>query len=399
MILSNLKQALTNLPILIKIILLFLIWRVGLFWVGTKAGHFLPYDPSFPYAKEILSDFKLLRWIYSWANFDGVHYLTIAKKGYVGTGLIQAFFPLYPLLIKALSFVIHNQLLAGLVISNLSFIIALYFGFKLTKIEFGPKTGWLWVLILLTFPTSFYFGALYTESVFLSAILASLWYIRQQKKTISSILSGLSSGLRVVGILLLPTIFLEWKQKKQNWEDLSLADKLKKSWTFIFAGIGLIGFMIFLWIQFEDPFFFFHVQSEFGAGRQESIILLPQVFYRYAKILLTVRPIDWKYYTYVQDFVISLFSLVALFGWWLQRQQQKYRTSYLWYAVPAFLLPTLTGTLSSMPRYVLVIFPIFMWIADKLKTAKSIYRYLYFAISLCLLTINTVLFIQGYWVA
>jgi hypothetical protein len=157
--------------------------------------------------------------------------------------------------------------------------------------------------------------------------------------------------------------------------------------------------MIFLWLQFEDPLYFFHVQSEFGAGRQESIILLPQVIYRYLKILVTVRPINWKYYSYVQDFVISLFGLVALFGWWLQRRQPKYKASYLWYAVPAFLLPTLTGTFSSMPRYVLVVFPIFIWLAEKLKTAKPICRFLYFGISFCLLVINTVLFIQGYWVA
>ncbi len=398
MISSKLKQAVIKLPPIVKIFLLFLVWRIGLFWLSSIAGQLVAYDPSFPYSG-MLTNFNLPQWICSWANFDGVHYLTIIQLGYKRIGLVQAFFPVYPLLIKIVNLLINNLLLSGLIISNASFITGLYFGFKLTEIDFDTKTAWWLVLILLTFPTSFYFGALYTESVFLSAILASLLYIRQQKKTISSILSGLASGLRVVGILLLPTIFLEWRQKQTNWEQLSLTAKIKKLWSFIFASIGLIGFMIFLWLQFDDPLYFFHVQSEFRAGREETLILLPQVFYRYLKILFTVKPINWKYFSYVQDFVISVFGFIVLFWWWLQRKQQKYKTSYLWYAVPAFLLPTLTGTLSSMPRYILVVFPIFMWLADKLKAAKPICRYLYFGISLCLLVINTVLFIQGYWVA
>ncbi|PIR61011.1 MAG: hypothetical protein COU68_01660, partial [Candidatus Pacebacteria bacterium CG10_big_fil_rev_8_21_14_0_10_45_6] len=75
-----------------KILVLVLVWRIGLFVVSLIAPAFISYEPSFPYAYDLLAKLGLPQWLYSWANFDGVHYLTIMRMGYVGTGLIQAFF-------------------------------------------------------------------------------------------------------------------------------------------------------------------------------------------------------------------------------------------------------------------------------------------------------------------
>lgn len=377
----------------------FLIWRLFLFFISYFSDAFLSYQPSFPYYDELLPTFSMPRWIFSFANFDGVHYLTIANKGYKGAELIQAFFPVYPLLTRLLNFLVNNFLISGLLIANFSFIVCLYFGYKLTKLDFGTKTANWWLLILLTFPTSFYFGALYSESLFLAITFACLWYIRHEKNTISSILNGLLSGVRVLGVVLLPTLYLEWIKKQPNFNKLSIIEKIKKMWFFIFSFFGLIVFMFYLQKNYNDFLYFFHVQAEFGAGRQESIILLPQVIFRYIKILITVHPINWKYFSYVQDLVMSLLSLAIMAFWFLQKNKDKFRLSYLCYAIPVLIVPTLTGTFSSMPRYVLICFPIFMWLAEKLKKANYLMRIIYFIVSIMLLIINTTLFIQGYWVA
>ena len=101
-----------------KILLIVFIWRIGLLLLGGFADVHLDYLPSFPYYDSLLANYNLPRWLYSWANFDGVHYLTIVQKGYIGTGLIQAFFPLYPGVVKFLSYFVPNQVIAGFLVSS-----------------------------------------------------------------------------------------------------------------------------------------------------------------------------------------------------------------------------------------------------------------------------------------
>jgi hypothetical protein len=68
------------------------------------------------------------------------------------------------------------------------------------------------------------------------------------------------------------------------------------------------------------------------------------------------------------------------------------------FALVAYLLPTLTGNLSSMPRYVLVLWPVHLWWADYISQKPKL-RLAYFVISSILLIINFSLFVQGHWVA
>jgi len=139
--------------------------------------------------------------------------------------------------------------------------------------------------------------------------------------------------------------------------------------------------------------YFFSVQSAFGASRETRIILLPQVFYRSINILLTVRPFDLKYFSYAQDFVLSIIMGIGVIA-----AASKIKLSYIIFAGLAYLLPTFTGNLSSMPRYVLILFPVFMWWGNVLVEKPKL-KAVYYPLSVLLLIVNTILFVQGYWVA
>ena len=158
--------------------------------------------------------------------------------------------------------------------------------------------------------------------------------------------------------------------------------------------------MIYLQWQFGDPLYFFHVQSQFGANRQTDLVIYPRVVYRYIKILLTARPFDLKYYAYVQEFLLSLLALGGLLmaSWQNWRKKIKMNWSYLLFAAACYFLPTLTGNFSSMPRYVLACFPLFIYLALILEQ-KPFWKFLYLTTSLIFLIINLLLFTQGYWVA
>jgi hypothetical protein len=392
-----------------KITSLFIIWRGFLFLVSYLANFFISYRPSFPYAAQ-LAEYNLPQWLYSWANFDGVHYLTIINKGYFGTGLIQAFFPLYPLSIKYLNF-INNPLITGLLISTiLSYL--LFLSFYLFSKTFFKNNHWQNLLIFILFPTSFFFGAFYTESLFFILVLQTFIQAHRKNWLWAGILASLASATKVIGIILVPALLIEYflenqtltqfinnliKNKSRKKLISSLRNKINlKSIRPIFlitiGSIGLFSYMSYLWYRFDDPLYFFHVQSEFGGGRQESLVLYPQVIFRYIKIILTARPFDLKYFSYIQEFISGTLGLLMILI-----ASKKIKISHLIFVLGAFFVPTLTGTFSSMGRYILVCWPLFFVIGNFLKN-KKIY-YLYLVLSTLLLVFNTILFIQGYWVA
>ncbi len=380
-----------------KIIIAILGWRVGLFVIGAIAPNFILYDPSFPYAYDLLAKLGLPQWIYSWANFDGVHYLTIMEKGYIGTGLIQAFFPAFPFIVKFGSLGTSHTI-AALILNFAALCFATYFLFSLVAHRGSKKGAWLTKTLLLIFPTSFYFGAVYSEAFFLCFVLGAFLAAEKKHWLLATIAAGLAISTRLVGVFLLPALVLQLFSNVPMNQLFTAIKKSSKTLLLLSLSLtGLLAYMSFLQYEFLDPLYFFHVQSEFGSGRQESLVMLPQTLWRGVKILATV-PLSRIWITYAQELLLTLLAFsTLLFGYW-KRKQLKLPLSWLFYTLGVLLLPTLTGTLSSMPRYILVAFPLFfIWSQVLLKYRVA--RVILMLLSICLLAYNTILFIQGYWIA
>src|SRR3989304_8198475 len=123
-----------------KIVILFVIWRILLFLIAFISPAVIPqFGARFPYYQERLIASGLPHFIWSFGNFDGVHYLGIAKDAYAYQ-YTQVFFPLYPLLIKLFSYLTsYSLLVSGFLISNLAFLCGLVIFFKLTKEVYDEK--------------------------------------------------------------------------------------------------------------------------------------------------------------------------------------------------------------------------------------------------------------------
>jgi hypothetical protein len=392
-----------------RLFLMVLVWRISLFAIAWMGQFFFDAKPTFIYKS---TGDVILPFLYGWANFDGVHYLNIIDRGYKETGLVQAFFPAFPIITRYLMTLINaNPYWTGLLFANIAFLIAIILFYKLLLLDLKEKQVEVALILLLLFPTAFYFGAFYTESLFLLSVAGAFCAARKQNWPATAVFTIIATSTRVVGVALIPALIIELflQQKKQatlpELFNKSKATKLmadffyvlwnqKRALLFILGGgLGLLSYMIYLQRKFADPLYFFHVQSEFGAGRQESIITLPQVFWRYLKILWTARPIDWKYYSYVLEALAGFGGFVSLI------LAFKYvRLSYVVFSLGIFIIPTLTGTFSSLPRYLLPAFAIYLTTAKILEIHPAS-KYLVYGISTILLIINTMLFIQGYWVS
>lgn len=379
-----------------------LVWRFYLYVVAYVTSIKLPFNPEFPYSDVYFLPTKLPQWLWGWANFDGVHYITIAKSGY-SAQFTQAFFPIYPILLSIFSSVVRDStiFIIAQLFSFVCLAISIFLFRKLLLLDYQKDVVSKSILALLVYPTSFYFAAVYTESFFFMLMIASFYFARQKKWWYSAFCAALASATRVTGIFLLPALLIEWwityrqniKASSSIWKKVrGIVSLIIKSPITYIAPLGLIFYMMYLQIKFADALYFFHAQSAFGASRQTSLVLPPQVIYRYIKILLSVPLFESSWVTAFSE----IFSFIFAFYFLIVAYFKKVRLSYIFISFCTLLLPSLTGTFTSIPRYALLCFPIFIVLAQIKSKALFIFLMI---ISFLLLTLATSFFIQGRWVA
>lgn len=335
----------------------FLIWRIGLFAALYFAIKFVPLQENFLGGG--LQNYLNNPYLWSWANFDGEHYLSIAQRGY-GFGE-EPFFPFYPFLIKLFG----GSVWAGLLISHMSFLLALVGLYKLIRLDFSSKVAKTAVMLLLAFPTSFYFGSVYTESLFL-AIVVWFFYVLRKRNWFKVVFLGiLASATKLIGSLLL-------------------------------IPLGLFGYMFYLKKEVGDPLAFIHNITIFGEQRSAIPILLPQVFYRYFfKIFPNLN------YGYFPVIFTTFLELLTALGFLILViiSFKRLKFHYWFYMTLGYLIPTFSGSFSSLSRYVLVLFPAFILSAEWISKQRVVMRFIIYALLFISLTISTAMFTRGYWLA
>ena len=157
------------------------------------------------------------------ARWDSAWYLVIAHYGYhpeLGsyTSARDAFFPLYPLGLRALSDLGLQAVLAGVLFSLAAFALGLYGIHRLTELELGPRSGRaggngevarLAVLVTALAPMAFYFSAVYSESLYLALSVGLFWCARQGRWAWVGVLGALATATRSTGlVLMLPALML-----------------------------------------------------------------------------------------------------------------------------------------------------------------------------------------------
>lgn len=351
------------------VIFLFILWRLLLFVIERFSRVWFPVQSQF---------LEPVRW----ANFDGGHYLHIAGSGY---GIFeQAFFPLYPILIRSLTFLPVAPVYIGILISHTALFAGVLVLWALIRKERLPHGRWI-ILFLLFFPTGFFFASVYPTSLLFFLTVASVYAIRCNRWRMAGFFGLLASATHLFGVLLFPVAV---------WEYLKTPSRDKRTMlSLALFPLGLIFYMGYLFMTTGDAFAFIHVQSAYGANRTgEGIVLLPQVMWRYAKMLRTVSPQSFLYA--VATFELSIFALCCVLC--VRAVQQRLRISYILFSVLILIIPTLTGTLSSLPRYALSAFPLFFVLGtmhnNAIKAIASV-------VMTAGLVICTLAYLQGYFIA
>jgi hypothetical protein len=317
--------------------------------------------------------------------WDAAYYATIARDSYSfdpasPAGANVAFAPLFPFLVSLLSGALRwitfgwdwgngefgAIIVAGMLISNVSFFVALALLVKWLRPRLGNGGAALVALALASLPTAFFFSAIYTESLFLALVLGAFLVARSEwrwKWLCVGLLGLLAALTRFAGIILLPALAIDYlAQTGWRWRKVR-PDML---WLGLVPA-GVLLYLGFLWWRFGDPLAM-NKSMEQGWDHTTSFFLetywnsLAQLWNSLAGAFPPGQdPV--LYYSHGSRLYMVLdlaMPAVLLVGGWLARR--KLLASEWAWLVLGVIYPLSFNITFSMARYVLPLWPGLIWL-------------------------------------
>jgi hypothetical protein len=311
----------------------------------------------------------LLRW-------DAHYYLGIATGGYrpevEALRGARAFFPAYPLLVRGLGGFasMAAAALAATAVSLAALAGGLRLLHRLTALELDARSADATVLLLAFAPVAFFFSAPYTESLFLLLSVAAFLAARTGRWALAGVAAGLASGTRPTGALLIvPLAILYLYGPRADREPSPTRHRLLPRhpvrpdvlWLAL-APAGVIAYSLYLRHAVGDALAWQHIQPLFGRRsfewptetlRQAAVAAFHAVKgdgpgpYR-GPILL-----ETAYLPLVVAGIVGAF----------RRLPVAYGVYALLALVLAIASPAYVEPLRSLPRLMLPVFPIAIWLA------------------------------------
>jgi hypothetical protein len=324
-------------------------------------------------------------WLEIWNRWDAQHYISIAERGYSARGsdrVLLVFFPFYPWLIRAVSPLTGDTIIAALLISTVASFAAAELLLRLTHLDYPAEVARRAVWFLFIFPTSYFLHIGYTESLCLALVLGAFLAARTRHWALAGVLGLLAGGTRVNGVLLVPALAMEAYLQYRETRRLQL------EWLWVAA--PLAGFGIYLWVNYQtvgDPFHFLELQKEHWT---RSGLAWPWAGLRNSLAFMESADRSRAQMVGGQELFFSLLGLAGAVASWL-----LLRPSYAVWMSANWLLFTANEFVASVPRYTLLLFPLFILFAR--LAARPAWNTAITVWSLLFLALFTAQFVRWQW--
>jgi hypothetical protein len=327
------------------------------------------------------------------ARWDSWWYLTIAQHGYTQSQPMRtAFFPLYPLVVRGVGLVVGSDLIGGVIVSLVSFGVALVLLYRLALLELGSGTRARLTVMLVAFcPVAFFFSAVYSESLFLALSLGAVFEARMGRWAAAGLLGALASAERNSGVILVVPLMLLFLYGPRADRPAGARRQLGAAWwrrvlprypiapQIAWIGlvpVGLLAYFGYLALSTGDglaplhaeTLWYHHFAGPFG-GVYDGIVAawdgLRQLVHGSAVPVYFTSAGGDPFTVAGQN--LMLFGFLVLGGVACVGALRRLPIAYGAYAVAALALPLsdpiTPQPLDGLPRYEVVLFPLFMWAA------------------------------------
>lgn len=323
----------------------------------------------------------------AWARKDANWYLMIARTGYQAgpmSYLRPNFFPLYPALIALFAPIARAlglplpYLLSGMAISWLAFAGACVALYRLALLRFDRRVATITTLLVATYPFSFYFGAAFSEAIYLLLAVGVFLAIERRSWWVAGGLAALAGAVRPPGLLLGACVALAYglmwlRERRLRWDALALA----------LTPLGTLAYLLACWIWFGNPLAYLTASRQ-GWHSGLQLTGTPEIWIFLRDPVRWFTPIDL---TRSADALYLLLAVVFLA--FVPLVWRRLGPVYAIFVMGSILAPLFNfPTLHSLGRYLSVDFAVFIVLATLLRdrlwlaialSAGALVSLLYFA--------------------
>ena len=320
---------------------------------GLGAWRFHHKNPQNPVVR--LDEYVVMGWV----GWDSGWYKHIAEEGYSYTPGEQssvAFFPVYPLAIRAVEVLGPNVYQAGVLVTLLCGPLALMLFLRWARFRVEEPLALQAALLLALYPFTFFlYGVMYSDALFLLLVVGAFLLLEKGHLGPAVLLGVVATAARPVApavVLGLLARRLEWKREQgERWTALDFLPVL--------SALGFVLYMLYLDQRFDAPFAFVEAQAAWGQEQGWRSWLKLSWF-------KTVFSPDSNRETIVRLCVHALLTLGALALVW--PTFRKLGWGYGVYCAVLVGIPTVsTKDFMGMGRYLISAFPLFLTLALLLR--------------------------------
>ena len=304
-----------------------------------------------------------------WARWDALWYARIAERGYAATFDVDdltsehgeppaaGFYPVMPLLMRALGPVFGSPLRAGLLIANLSLALSVWLLFRMTRRLLGDEAAWTAGTLLLVWPPGFFLSAPYADALGLALALLSLSLGLEGRFGWAGAAGFFAALTRPSGLLLAPALLVAWWSARRRSPG-------SVKWTGALAALlpaaGLGVFLVYCARAFGDPLAPIHRQAAWRGAMGWPPGVVAEIAAGPFSLLATRR-------SFVELAAALLFLALSVAAF------RCLPPALALYGFGAMLLPLWTS-LFSFSRLALAAFPAFMTAGALLRGRPALAR-------------------------
>jgi Gpi18-like mannosyltransferase len=339
-------------------------------------------------------------WLAGWAQWDSGWYHEIASKGYsyvAGQQSSVAFFPAYPLVVRAARVVVDDAYVAGIVVTLLSGIGVAVLLATWLRSRLSPPAAWAALLAFLLFPYAFFlYGVVYADALFIAALLGAFLLLEADQPLLAGLAGAVATAARPVGVVLVVGLAVRALERRGALRSRGGASRLvdwrRVRWAdagVLVSVLGLVAWCLYLWSRFDDPFAFASAQAAWHQGAGPETWLKFQFFRDVADLS---SPRAWILFMAHPVLTLAAACLVP-------RVFRRFGAGYGVYTALLIGLSALsTKNFFGMARYLLAAFPIFAVLGELLAERPAVRRVLLPASGVGLVVLTAV-FGTGYYLS
>jgi hypothetical protein len=330
--------------------------RLGSIFVGFVANVVLP-----PWRlRTTVLPFRTSRFLEIFAAWDSGWYFDIARRGYYWNADSQsslAFFPLYPMLIRAVAWPFGGSdralWISAITVSAVCYVLALIALHRFTvRVSGDRETARRAVLYLAIFPFALFFTRVYAESVFLLTSVMAIGEAWDGRWARAGIWGALATLARPNGILIaVPLALLALRGRP------SLAVAVRRAAALAPVPLALAGFCAFAWSLSGDPLAWLHAEAQWGysLGHPPWQLLLSLL-----GPLLKHGAYDYFFTSSMAPFRLFHGVAAIVFLALTPSVFNRLGPAMGCYVLVSLLVPLSGNALEGIGRYAAVLFPVFM---------------------------------------